>query len=80
MARVTNTSGVKQYVTWMASNHFMARELTAADMRNLGATEDKKVRWDNSNDFRVERSEIPLSDEQLAALMESDSAFNMSKV
>ena len=83
MARGDTTStavpaeSTKQYVTWRSDNHFMSRELSAANVRSLGATEGKKLRWDKSNDFRVERSEIPLTDAQLADFLARDDRFKL---
>lgn len=71
------TAATKQYVAWGAANHFQVRELSAADTRSLGATEGKKLRWHKGNDWRVERSEVPLNDEQLAAFLEADPAFKL---
>lgn len=82
MARNDTTStataaATKQYVTWGAANHFEVRRLTAADTKKLGAETGKQLVWDKGNDWRVERSEVPLNDEQLAAFLEADPAFKL---
>ena len=76
-AASTSETATKQYVVYKADNHFMARELTAANVRSLGASEGKKLRWDKSNDFRIERSEIPLNDDQLQTLLEGDDRLKL---
>lgn len=76
-AAAAGTPATEQYVSWTHANHFEARELTAADTKTLGATEGKKLRWDQENGWRVKRSDVPLTDQQLADFMEADSRFKL---
>lgn len=66
------TTSPKQFVIWKHANNFEERVLTAQDFKNLGAETASAVTWNAANDFRVERSEVPLNDEQLADLMSRD--------
>lgn len=69
------TPTAKQYVAWKHANAFEERELTASDFKSLGAETASAVKWNADNNFRVERSTVPLNDGQLTDLLGRDRAF-----
>lgn len=81
---VGEDSGAKQYVTWAARFPFEAREVRPSDWRRAGAdlsddevAEGKVTVWSKENGWRVERSEIPLTDMQLGQFMGANGGFTV---
>lgn len=72
------------FVQWDALNHFEERRLRWQDFVSLGATpltvgtaEPADVVWNEANRHRVARKDVPLTDDQLDALMTRDPKFRI---
>lgn len=70
------SSTASQVVVWDGNRlHFESREVRPQDWRFAGASEEDVegvgiLEWNHANNWRVPRSEIPLTDVQLGAFLE----------
>lgn len=75
MAENKKSATASQVVVWDGNrHHFESREMRPQDWRFAGASEEdvqemEAVEWNSANNWRVPRSEIPLSDVQLGEFM-----------
>lgn len=67
----------KQTVKWDNVHHFEERVLEAKDVKALGAETGKRLVWNRANNWTVPREDVPLTDDQMAALLDADDRFKV---
>lgn len=72
----------KQWVVWDHKFDFETRGLTRQDQMGLGAEEAEGkplqlVEWNQANNWRIPREQLPLTDFQLGQMVAMDKSFRL---